>query len=233
MVKTHSASRPYGGVSHEQRRTDRYERFMQAGLRVFGRNGYAATTTRNLCAEAGLTQRYFYESFRDLEELFITIITRLGRELDAAILQAQSGAGTPEDRARASLTAYLEGIQRDPNIGRILLIELYAIGGQTAPMARAFNARQAELLQLALESSFPQPTRKGVNTRLLAIGFVGATHHIALSWVVGGYSETIEELVEALLRIFRTALVDLGLSDQAQPRSSGTPRPRKRTRKVS
>src|SRR5690606_27216755 len=81
ITMTASAKRPaprrYGGMSDQERRDERQRRFLEAGLETFGSLGYSATTTRRLCAEAGLTQRYFYQSFEGMEALFVAVAKQL------------------------------------------------------------------------------------------------------------------------------------------------------------
>ena len=205
--------RVYGGISSGQRKAERRERFIQAGIVVFGRDGHAATTTRSLCAEAGLTQRYFYESFDSLEALFIAVATRLGRELENSLVAALEAAPDhPEARVRACLMAYFQGIRRDPYVGRILLVEVYAASGRLEPMVRQFVATFTELMRSSIDTAFPQLAGLGVNVRLLAAGYIGATHHIALNWVLGGYAEPLEEVAGTALRIFAAPLRELGLT---------------------
>src|SRR5206468_2848506 len=71
-----SPTRPYGGVSAERRVADRRERLLEAALEDFGTRGVAATGVKDICRRAGLTDRYFYESFRDSGELFTAVCDR-------------------------------------------------------------------------------------------------------------------------------------------------------------
>ncbi|RZK99325.1 MAG: TetR/AcrR family transcriptional regulator, partial [Rubrivivax sp.] len=62
--------RRYGGVDPEERQRQRKARLIEAALAVFGANGYHPSTVRDVCKEAQLTSRYFYESFDGMEALF-------------------------------------------------------------------------------------------------------------------------------------------------------------------
>ena len=57
----------------EQRTAERRERFLEAGLNIFGNEGFHAATVRKICKEAGLTDRYFYESYSSMEALLIEV----------------------------------------------------------------------------------------------------------------------------------------------------------------
>ena len=65
-----AAGRRYRGVSNETRMAERRLKLIEAGIKVFGSSGYHASTVKGLCQEAGLTERYFYESFSNAEALF-------------------------------------------------------------------------------------------------------------------------------------------------------------------
>ena len=72
-VKTKAAGtepgRRYRGVSEEVRRTERRQRFIEAGLDVFGGRGYHSSTVRSIRASARPTARYFYGAFENSEGL--------------------------------------------------------------------------------------------------------------------------------------------------------------------
>ena len=62
-------SRTWRGQTIEERQAERRDRLIEAGIELFGTQGYAATSVKAICTEAGLTERYFYETFNDREDL--------------------------------------------------------------------------------------------------------------------------------------------------------------------
>ncbi len=196
--------RSYGGVASADRRAERRRRLIDAGIRAFGRDGFAATTTRGLCAEAGLTQRYFYEAFGGLEALFIEVCRTLGGDLKAAILDAIARVPRePEPMIRAALTTYFKALREDPDRARIGLVEAFTVSPGAEMLARRTIEELAEILATTLETLGPTghaPAR----LRLLAIGLVGATHHMALTWMLGGYRESVGELVDTTVVLYRS-----------------------------
>src|SRR5438105_5062500 len=102
--KASEGQRVYGGVSGDQRRGERRARLIAAGIVCFGRDGFAATTTRSIAAESGLTQRYFYESFTGVDDFFAQIVRELGEEWRVTIGGAIASApARAEDRLRAGI----------------------------------------------------------------------------------------------------------------------------------
>ncbi|MBL1074913.1 TetR/AcrR family transcriptional regulator [Nocardia sp. 2] len=63
----------WGGRTQEERRTERRARLIDAALRIWLENGWAAVTMRGVCTQAGLNDRYFYEHFTDRDELLAAV----------------------------------------------------------------------------------------------------------------------------------------------------------------
>ncbi|WP_165950338.1 TetR/AcrR family transcriptional regulator [Actinomadura sp. GC306] len=114
-------ARPYRGVPAEQRRARRRAALLAAGLELLGTRGWAATTVRGVCAEAGLNDRYFYESFPDRESLILAVVDDQVAQGTAVILTAAGEAPRhPQARTRAVVTAVFGFLTSDPRRAHIL-----------------------------------------------------------------------------------------------------------------
>jgi AcrR family transcriptional regulator len=196
--------RRYRGASLEERQGDRRSRFIEAGLTLIGTEGFTAATVRHLCAEAGLTERYFYESFANREELLTAVYKHGAGHLTMSILKAIGAAEqTPDATSRAGLQAFFETLQTDPRIGRVLFIEILGV----SPLIDELYRRNTyEFTQLVLQVSRPLypggrlPVR---DEELFATGMVGAIIMIATRWILGRYDKPIDVVVDSALEIFR------------------------------
>src|SRR6202035_2219353 len=99
-----AAPRPYRGVSATDRRQQRRQRLIDAGLQLFGTLGVAGVGIVDVCAEAGLTKRYFYENFASIDTLADAVFEYVTGNLVAAVAPAiEVGAGRDP---RPALAAY-------------------------------------------------------------------------------------------------------------------------------
>src|SRR5438046_2504022 len=106
--------RRFKGASPEERQAERRNRLIAAGLETFGKHGFHAIGVRDVCAEARLTERYFYESFKNREQLFLATYQCAVRQIQEAITSALAcGGAEPAGLARAGLRAALRGFQDD------------------------------------------------------------------------------------------------------------------------
>ncbi|MFD0533010.1 TetR/AcrR family transcriptional regulator [Actinomadura luteofluorescens] len=114
-------ARPYRGVPADQRRARRRAALLAAGLELLGTQGWAATTVRKVCAEAGLNDRYFYESFPDRDALLLAIVDeQVARGTDVILSAARRAPRHPQARTRAVVTAVFDFLTTDPRRAHIL-----------------------------------------------------------------------------------------------------------------
>ncbi|TDD60824.1 TetR/AcrR family transcriptional regulator, partial [Actinomadura darangshiensis] len=112
---------PYRGVPADQRRARRRAALLAAGLELLGTQGWAATTVRKVCAEAGLNDRYFYENFPDRDALLLAIIDdQVAQGTDVILSAAREAPRHPRPRTRAVVTAILDFLTGDPRRAHIL-----------------------------------------------------------------------------------------------------------------
>src|SRR2546421_10541252 len=78
-IMTTARARNYAGLSAEERRLARRERLIEGAIRAYGELGYRNTTVKAVCEAAGLTERYFYESFANSEALLVAAFDTVSR----------------------------------------------------------------------------------------------------------------------------------------------------------
>jgi AcrR family transcriptional regulator len=122
-----TTERMYGGFTPQERRQRRREQLLDAGLTVFATKGWARSTVLDVCRQAGLSQRYFYEAFTGREELFEALLDRIGAEV-AHLIRAifDQAAGNPTERVRSVLAALVDHLLDDPRRARVTLVESLA-----------------------------------------------------------------------------------------------------------
>ncbi|WP_433730047.1 TetR/AcrR family transcriptional regulator [Nocardia sp. CA-129566] len=120
------AARSYGGVSADQRRATRREQLLEAAFEVMATEGAGGLTIRTVAKEAGLSTRFVYESFTDLDDLIGAAFELAFRQLSNTVGEAAASAAP--DR-RATVTAVVEALVdfflAAPAKGKILSTKAY------------------------------------------------------------------------------------------------------------
>lgn len=195
MNQALSTPRSYRGQSQEQRRADRRSRLIAGAIAVYGERGYHQATVKAVCDEAGLTERYFYESFANSEALLIDCYNAVTYAVLGEILRAGEAAGHPStERSRAMLHAYFSALQREPRSARVFLVE---IRGVSRAVDQAFDASLRVIGRQVAHLLAPEVA----DDELLQAGLIGGVIHIALRWIEDGYQPPIERAVATALQL--------------------------------
>lgn len=215
MASRAPAGRTYGGQTAEDRAAARRARFIEAGVEVFGTVGLRGATVRGLCAAAGLTDRYFYESFGDLPALLQAVHAQLMDDLGARLARETVGstawAGDRAAVAAQATRAYERWFDfvRDPRVGRIVLVEVVgvsaALDAQVEASMDGFVALTVAPLAVALPGQVVPEGRRLLIGRALQ----GAALHLARSWMASGYAAPREDVVGACVLIATGTLAAL------------------------
>jgi len=193
---TPPAARRYAGASAQERQTQRRERLLEAAFDVFGREGYRHTTMRLICAQARLTERYFYEHFSTIDEVFTAVHKQLSSEVGQKImLRAMGHLDDPVAQTRAGLQAFFEFIKEDPRRAQILLIDAVTTGLTNPRNINAKVSQYAELLKERFKKRYPH-LNIPLDADLIVGGFVGMVIHTATVWTQRGFDTPIDVLVD-------------------------------------
>ncbi len=202
-----TVTRPYGGVKAEARRQERRQRLLDAGLEVFGHKGYHHTTVRDICVAAGLTERYFYESFKSLRLLFDAVHEQLRNEL----LQITSTPLPPSDKSpseiallqlETGLRLWYGFLQADPRRARIMLFDANVVDGLDAERTNtAAQEFHAGLMRLVV-TLHPDLARHGIQIELTVAALAGALTSHARVWAASHYATSLDDLVRHSMLAF-------------------------------
>ncbi|MFI6995947.1 TetR/AcrR family transcriptional regulator [Nocardia sp. NPDC050175] len=199
--------RPFRGVSAEQRLAQRRADLLEAGLDEIAAVGVAQLRMSSVCERAGLTQRYFYEHFRNrdhlLDALHETMISNLITRTVAAV------EAEPLDllvRARVAVATFLDFFAEEPRRAR-LYTEAATLPTLAARKAEGIKryAEQAARQVCAVYGETDPKTHARI--ALAALVVVHGNSAVTLAWHNGEIDIARDEYVELLAQIFVDALV--------------------------
>lgn len=110
-------------MSKEDRKEARREAFVTAGIAVIGESGIADTKVRDVCKQAELTERYFYESFDNLDAFAKAVVETVAMQVAGRLFVKAVGIEDGQARLRAVAKELVTIVDEDPRVGRILFVE--------------------------------------------------------------------------------------------------------------
>jgi AcrR family transcriptional regulator len=208
-VAVTDGARSYGGKSADERVTARRARLIDATISLLAAGGEARTTMTAVCAEAGLTERYFYESFGSRDEVLLAALDSVSEEIARTALDAvAASSGEPADRVRAVIGAVVDLVVADPDKMRVAVIESNAnalMRARRHELLGSFAALvAAEAREIFGGETWPDP-----RDHLQAVIFMAGLSELVASWLLGEVELTRDELVttasDSLVALMRRA----------------------------
>jgi AcrR family transcriptional regulator len=198
--------RLYGGLSAGERRAERRERLLEAGLELFGTVGFQKTTIPMLCSASGVTARHFYEDFDSRETLLRVVYDRIAANVFEQVVGAlRADDRGPRQRIRDSNDAYFRYLTSDPRLARIYAIE--AVG--LHPELEAHRRAKREAFVKKLTKAAQRVEDSSVDSRLLSAAIAGAAHDLLLEWVLAPRRPSVEKMIDTITNVWiRTLQLD-------------------------
>lgn len=108
-------------IPPDELREARREAFLMAGIALLGHPGGPRVTTRAVCRESRLTQRYFYESFDDYDSFIVATYRRARKIVRTNIARKVAGRTGMREIIEASIAGWTEVIVAQPEVVRSIL----------------------------------------------------------------------------------------------------------------
>ncbi|WP_433574933.1 TetR/AcrR family transcriptional regulator [Nocardia brasiliensis] len=207
-MKAGPTTRNYGGRPVVDRRSDRRQRFLAAGLTVFGETGYTSSTITALCQAAKLARAQFYENFDNREDLLIAVYDLVQNDARSAVKAAteQIASTDPVTRARVAVTAYAESVGADPRRARVSYVEVVGVSARVEQHRvddrRIWSAFMESELRRAAGDTFIPPGGYPAATT----GFIGALMALVHQWSVSDPHGDLTDVIEVLTRFLLSLL---------------------------
>jgi len=225
-VVTRRHSGQYAGKTATARSRERRSKLLNAGVRLIGRDGFAATSIDAICAEAGLTKRYFYAAFSSREELLTAAYEAVTREFVAAIMQeAGPHLGDPRALVRAGLTGTFGFVAAHPDKARLMMVEATSVRSQLGQVYGKGYDQFVNLLVGFTKPFLKAPQPSDRTLRVLAKGVVGSILHLCQGWLATDFKQPAEELIDGMEMIMGGLGVQLGIAGWVRAVDTSAPDP--------
>ncbi|WP_280465606.1 hypothetical protein, partial [Nocardia brasiliensis] len=190
--------RPTGGVPTPPGGARRRAPRPHAAQELIGTSGFAKLTVSGLCTQAKLSERYYYESFTDLDTVFSELFERIVDEIGQAVVAAfVTTAADIRAKTRAAIAAAVDLIADSPRKARIVTVE--------AQLHPALLQRRAEVMR-SFAGIMMAVCAAEVGAQI--VESAGDQAEFAATHLLGGLWETTNSWLSGTLPISRTDLID-------------------------
>jgi AcrR family transcriptional regulator len=204
------APRRYRGRPMDERRAERRQRLLEAGLELYGTAGYQAASIERICEAAGLSTRQFYEEFGNRNEILVELYDRANDRVAAIVSkvfqQALAEGADIREVLKRGTEAYIASIAADPRSAQIVYVTIVGVSPVLEEHRRARHAAWADLLCSLLEPVAASARIPSAQLDLTMRAYVGAANELAQHWCASDPRPTLDDVTDTLLRLLHSAL---------------------------
>lgn len=181
-------------------------KLLSAAEEEFGSKGFHVASVSSITTRAGVGQGTFYLYFRTKEEIFVTLVRDIGRNLRRHMREAASGAADRMDAERRGMQAFFDFACRHPGLYRIVQESQFVDEG----VFREYYERIAQGYASDLEAAVSRGELRPGDAEVRAWSLMGAGHFLGMRHCLWGGKLPPPAAVDALM--------DLVAHGMAKPR---------------
>jgi len=170
---------------------------LQVAIRLFGKQGYHATTVPRIVRESGSSTGAFYFYFQNKDDIFARALEFIGEQITGALNKAMASAsGDTVSQMRLAVETFILFLAEHPDEARILIVESSGLSPRLSKVRRsiiASHCRSVEQALISISDSLPK-----LDSRVVARCWVGAVHESVYHWLESPIERHIS--AEALAR---------------------------------
>ncbi|MBH0778223.1 TetR/AcrR family transcriptional regulator [Nocardia sp. NEAU-351] len=198
----------YAGQPVEDRQRQRRARFLESGLTVFARDGYANSSVGAICKDAGLSSRQFYEEFTGRESLLLELYEQIDKESRDSVTTALDGRtdASALELIDTAVRAYVESIGSDPRKARVALVEVVGAGPKVEKFRLELRRTWGSLLASAAEDAALHGEIPPGDYEMRVLAIIGAVNYVVDAWSGADPRPPLDDVIGVLSRVIMGAV---------------------------
>jgi len=183
---TSRAPRTIRGLDAEQRRVHRREQLLASAFELIARDGYANTSIEQICQNAFVGNKAFYETFDSKEDCYIELLRQIAERIERQVVEIlEATTADNDDMVERLLSAFAHALVDDPRIAVVAFGECAGISPRVERQRRENRRWTATFVEeLWRRREFPEiAADTTLDFHALAVLTVGGLFEAVADWL--------------------------------------------------
>ncbi len=193
---------------------DKRRAILDAGVRVFARQGFHACRVADIADEAGVAYGLVYHYFASKDEILDTLFLERWAIMLETIRQVDSEAIPAREKLAAIASFIIDSYTHNPDLMKVIIVEVTRAAnsfGQThlAQIRQAFTS----IAEIVTKAQAAGEFKREITAEFAAIAFYGAIEQVLTGWIFGLLPREEEHYEQAKRLVVETICGGLDASD--------------------
>jgi TetR/AcrR family fatty acid metabolism transcriptional regulator len=190
-------------ITTKKKNTEKYQRILEAAVKVFAEQGFFQSTIAQIAKEAGVADGTIYLYFKNKDDILVQFYQYKTRQIFERFREAVSQPETAEEKLRCLIRVHLEEFQKDRNMAIVYQAETHQnrwLGDQhIKAMSKTYRDIISEVVELGQEEgSIRRDLFMGLVKRLIN----GAVDEVINAWIHSGGQYDLVTMADPLVDLF-------------------------------
>lgn len=200
--------RRYRGMTSSEYQQERRARLYDTALALFTEQGYGQTPISQVCAEAGVSTRHFYELYADREALVCDVFDQLTAQCATAITTSLTKKiEDPFDSIALAIRAFLDFVLKDKRRAHFLCVQIVGISEKVETHRRQTIRQLADLVAQQATAFSQRGAIPQRDYRLPALMLTGAVNELIVEHLTSEQPMPVDEITREMNLFFRAMLI--------------------------
>jgi TetR/AcrR family fatty acid metabolism transcriptional regulator len=189
------------------KKSEKFDRIIDAAVRVFAETGYHGSQVSKIAREAGVADGTIYLYFKSKEDILVSLFrVRLG-ELVGKFKESVEASTTADGAIRKICELHYSELENNPDFAYVTQIELRQSSLELRKAIGQAIKPYIQLIEEVLVRGIEEGTfRQGIDVKLTRLLIFGGIDEVVTSWLISGRKYSLSAQINNTAEFFLKAL---------------------------
>ena len=190
-------------INKRRRENDKYQRILEAAIKVFAEQGFFQSTIAQIAKEAGVADGTIYLYFKNKDDILVQFFNYKAKQVFDGFREEVNRAENAVDKLRNLVRRHLAEFQRDRNMAILYQLETHQSSRlaeeQIKEMSNMYLDIVAEIMEQGQQEGL---IRKNLYLSLVKRFILGAVDEVINTWIHSGGEYDLVSMADPLVDLF-------------------------------
>ncbi len=190
-------------IRTKEKINDKYDRILEAAVKVFAEQGFFQSTVSQIAREAGVADGTIYLYFKNKDDILVQFFSYKTRQVFARFREEVDGADNAVDKLRNLIRRHLEEFQNDRNMAIVYRAETHRhsrlVEAQIKEMSKMYLDIVSEIVEEGQEKGL---IRKDLYLSLVKRFILGGVDEVINTWIHADGKYDLVTMADPLVDLF-------------------------------
>ena len=200
-------------INKRRRENDKYQRILEAAIKVFAEQGFFQSTIAQIAKEAGVADGTIYLYFKNKDDILVQFFNYKAKQVFDGFREEVNRAENAVDKLRNLVRRHLAEFQRARNMAILYQFETHQSSRlaeeQIKEMSNMYLGIVAEIMEQGQQEGL---IRKNLYLSLVKRFILGAVDEVINTWIHSGGHYDLVSMADPLVDLFIEGVGNRGQS---------------------